>query len=191
AIRGAGAGANPVFYVTMGSGVGGGLVVDKRIYHGAIPGEAEMGHIRLDKTGRIVEESCSGWAVDKKIREAIKQDAKSKLAQFVGNSTSGESRHLSRALAEGDPLAHKILAETADDMAFGLSHVTHLIHPETIVLGGGLSLVGEPIRAAVQEALPRYTMHAFHPVPKVTLAALGEDVVPVGALLLGAQSVSA
>ena len=64
AMRGAGVGFNPVFYVTLGSGVGGGLVVDGRIYHGAKPGEAEIGHVRLDRNGTIVEARCSGWAVD-------------------------------------------------------------------------------------------------------------------------------
>ena len=68
ALRGAGVGYNPVFYVTLGSGVGGGLVVDGRVYHGAKPGEAEIGHVRLDRNGTIVEGRCSGWAVDRRIR---------------------------------------------------------------------------------------------------------------------------
>ena len=55
ASHGAGRNANPVFYVTLGSGVGGGLVVDGRIYHGATPGEAEIGHVRLDRAGTILE----------------------------------------------------------------------------------------------------------------------------------------
>src|SRR6266478_3874632 len=66
--QGAGVGLNPVFYVTLGSGVGGGLVVDGQIYHGAKPGEAEIGHVRLDREGTIGESRCSGWAVDANIR---------------------------------------------------------------------------------------------------------------------------
>ncbi len=69
ALHGAGKNYDNVFYVTLGSGVGSGIVFDKNIYHGAFPGEAEMGHIRLDKTGRTIESACSGWAVDKKIRD--------------------------------------------------------------------------------------------------------------------------
>ncbi len=65
---GAGKHKNPVFYVTLGSGVGGGLVVDGAIYHGTAPGEAEIGHLRLGKDGTIVESRCSGWAVDGRIR---------------------------------------------------------------------------------------------------------------------------
>jgi glucokinase len=70
-VRGAGKHSNPVFYVTLGSGVGGGLAVNGAIFHGAIPGEAEIGHVRLDKSGTIVEKRCSGWAVDRRIREAL------------------------------------------------------------------------------------------------------------------------
>ena len=187
AMRGAGQGSNPVFYVTLGSGVGGGVVVDGRIYHGATPGESEIGHVRLDREGTIVEERCSGWAVDRRIREAIK-GSDGKLAQLCRSVAAGEARHLAAAIREGDALAGKILNETAEDLAFGLSHVVHLCHPEVIVIGGGLSLVGEPLRAAVEAALPQFVMHAFHPAPKVELAALGEDVVPTGALFLAKQA---
>ena len=185
---GAGRGHNPVFYVTLGSGVGGGLVVDGRIYHGAKPGEAEIGHVRLDRSGIIVEERCSGWTVDRKIRDACAREPHSALAQLTAGMNSGQARALAPALAGGDLLAARILAEVADDLAFGLSHVTQLMHPEIIVLGGGLSLVGEPLRAAVATALRRYVMEAFAPGPRVALAGLGEDAVPVGALLLARES---
>ena len=90
---------------------------------------------------------------------------------------------LPRALAAKDPAARQILEETAEDLALALSHITHLFHPEVIVLGGGLSLVGQPLRAAVAKALPRFVMNAFRAGPRVRLAALGEDAVPVGCLL--------
>ncbi len=188
ALQGAGRGLNPVFYVTMGSGVGGGLVVDGKIYHGAVPGESEIGHVRLDKSGMIVEESCSGWAVDKKIRAAISKDPDSLLGKLIGNEMSGEARFLRKALESKDPLAKKILEETAEDIAFGLSHVTHLLHPQIIVLGGGLSLLGEVLREAVHRHLQRFVMHAFAPGPEIRLAALREDVVPIGALLLAREA---
>ncbi|MEK7707795.1 MAG: ROK family protein [Verrucomicrobiota bacterium] len=181
---GAGVGLDPVFYVTLGSGVGGGLVVDGKIYHGATPGEAEIGHLRLDQRGRVLELCCSGWAVDKKIRRLARRQPRSLLARLVGNSTGGEARHLAAALRRGDTGARKILTDTANDLAFGLSHVVHLIHPAVIVLGGGLSHVGEPFRRAVAQALPQLIMEVFRPGPRVLLAQLGEDPVPVGALLL-------
>jgi glucokinase len=182
ALHGAGVGCNPVFYVTLGSGVGGGLVVGGRIYHGATPGESEIGHVRLDRAGTIVENRCSGWAVDARIRELKTKEPQSALAQIPGHS--GEAKYLRAALAQGDAAAGRILKETAEDLAFGLSHVVHLFHPEVIVLGGGLSGIGEPLRAAVQSALNRFIMDVFQPGPRVALAALGEDAVPVGALEL-------
>ena len=189
ATRGAGAGSNPVFYVTMGSGVGGGLVVDREVFHGAAPGESELGHVRLDKSGVIVEQRCSGWAVDARIRRLRDEGVKSLLVDGLPASPGGEAKLLSQALAAGDAAALRILNETAENLAFALSHVTQLMHPQVIVLGGGLSLVGEPLRSAVAAALPRLVMEVFHGGPEVKLAALGEDAVPTGALLLARDAV--
>jgi glucokinase len=184
AVQGAGVDSTPVFYVTLGSGVGGGLVVDKKIYHGAIPGEAEIGHLRLDKSGTIVEKRCSGWAVDARIRNAIEKEPDSPLAKLTRANPGAESKHLAKALESGDLLARKILDETTEDLAFALSHVVHLTHPEMIILGGGLSLMGEVFRSSVERQLPRFLMDAFKPGPAIRIAALQEDVVPIGALLL-------
>ncbi|HNQ88361.1 MAG TPA: ROK family protein [Verrucomicrobiota bacterium] len=181
---GAGRGHDPVFYATLGSGVGGGLVVDGGIYHGAPPGEAELGHVRLDREGRTVESCCAGWAVDREVLAHVARDPSGLLARLVRESPGREARHLGPALAQGDPAARAILEATAADLAFGLSHVVHLFHPGRIVLGGGLALLGEPLRAAVSASLGSWVMEAFHPVPSVALAALREDAVPTGALLL-------
>ena len=81
AFRGAGIGSNPVFYVTLGSGVGGGLIVNGQIYHGAKPGESEVGHLRLDRQGTTLESRCSGWAVDAKIRQLISTEPASILSR--------------------------------------------------------------------------------------------------------------
>ena len=182
--HGAGVGFDPVVYVTLGSGVGGGLVSDGRIYHGTAPGEAEIGHIRLDRAGTIVEARCSGWAVDAKIRALKASEPSSLLCRMMDEKAGGEARHLAPALAKHDPAALRILQETTEDLAFALSHVTHLFHPQIVILGGGLSGVGDPLRAAVEHALPRFVMDAFAPGPEIALARLQEDAVPVGALEL-------
>ena len=184
-LRGAGRGLNPAFYVTLGSGVGGGLVLDGKIYHGATPGEAEIGHIRLDRKGTIVESRCSGWAVDARIRSLTTTQPASVLCTAADFGKGAEAKHLPRALNQGDAAAQSILRELAEDLAFGLSHVVHLFHPEVIVLGGGLSGIGESLRSAVARALTGFVMEAFRPGPQIALASLGEDAVPVGALLLG------
>jgi glucokinase len=185
--RGTGAGFDPVFYVTLGSGVGGGLVSNGVIVHGATPGEAEIGHVRLDRAGLTIESRCSGWAVDERIR---KLQAEQAVNPHSGTSvvTGGEARLLAAAIAADEKWAVALLAELAEDLAFGLSHVVHLYHPEIIILGGGLSGIGEPLRAAVEQELRRFIMEAFHPGPRIALTALGEDAVPAGALELARVS---
>ena len=184
AVRGAGQGSSPAFYFNMGSGVGGGLVVDGSIYHGAKPGEVEFGHLRLDRDGTIVEARCSGWAVDRRIRAEITAAPSGLLARLAGPTPGGEAKHLAVALQQGDATARRILDATAQDLAFALSHAVHLFHPQVIVMGGGLALLGEPLRAAVEQALAPFLMEVFRPGPPIRLAGLGEDAVPVGALLL-------
>ena len=188
ATLGAGASQSPVFYFNLGSGVGGGLAVDGRIYHGAPPGEAEFGHVRLDRSGgATVESRCSGWAIDRRIRALQAGRPDSLLARSLAPLPGGEARHLPAALAAEDAAARQIVGDLADDLAFALSHAVHLFHPAVIVLGGGLAMIGEPLRAGIAEALPRYIMDAFHPGPPLRLTQLGEDAVPSGALLLAAQ----
>lgn len=185
AMHGAGRSARQVFYITLGSGVGGGMIIDGKIYHGVPPGETEIGHVRLDKSGKTLESVCSGWAVDREIRQTIAAlPTKSILKELVGRVKTGEARFLREAFDRGDQTARQIIERLADDLAFGLSHVVHLLHPDVLVLGGGLSLIGEPLRTAVEKILPTYIMGAFQPGPVVRLAELGENAVPIGALNL-------
>src|SRR5207245_1206498 len=142
-----------------------------------------IGHVRLDRHGATVESRCSGWAVDRRIRQLKNNGTPSLLCSLIGETPGGEAKHLARALQAQDSAACLLLRETAEDLAFGLSHAVHLFHPEVIVLGGGLSLIGEPWRAAVAEALPRFVMEAFGGGPQIRLAALGEDAVPGGCLI--------
>ena len=187
ALHGAGRGASPVFWVNAGSGVGGGLVVDGRLFHGAMPGEMEIGHVRLERDGTIVEARCSGWAVDRAVRAAVEKEPQSVLAQLAAKSKP-DARCLTPAITAGCPVAERILTHAADELAFALSHVVQLLHPEVIVIGGGLSLIGEPLRTRIAAALPQWVMTAFAPGPRVALAGLGEDAVPVGALALCTSS---
>lgn len=184
ALHGAGRGFNPAFYINMGSGVGGGLVIDGKIYHGDAPGEVEVGHLRLGPDGNVVEDRCSGWAVDRAIRDAIVDKPNSILAQLIGEEKSGEAKHLAVALEQGDPIARCILDDVTANLALALSHVTHLVHPQVILLGGGLSLVGDPLRKGIADKLPGFLMEVYGSGPQIKLTELGEDGVTVGSLLL-------
>ena len=190
AIFGAGRGADPVLWMNAGSGVGGGLVTNGRIYHGASPGEVELGHLRLDREGTITEELCSGWSIDKMVLLSAQEHPESPLAQAATLVPGAEARALTPALQAGDKEAERILGEVSTSMAYALSHAAHLLHPQVIVLGGGVALLGEPLRARVAHALPRWLMSAFHPGPEIRLAALMEDAVLAGALALGSALLS-
>jgi len=194
--QGVATGFRTVFYVTLGSGVGGGLVVDGQLYHGTAPGEAEIGHLWLvppgvDSPGQTLEQTVSGWAVDRQIRDLLPQlPVDSVLKQLVleaqqkNDNPDRLARFLHPAYENSDPVARMLIEQIGSVLALGLSHVVHLFHPDAIVLGGGLSGIGEPLRAAVRQALPRFVMQSFQPPPVVLLAKLGEDAVPIGALEL-------
>lgn len=184
---GAGKGMNPVFYITLGSGVGGGLVVDETIYHGRVPGEAEIGHLRLSPGGPILESVCSGWALDQKLVREARAHPEGVLAGLLTQMASGQAAALPQAIAADDAGARRALHETAETLAFGLSHVVHLMHPEIVVIGGGLSHLGDLLLDPVREQLELNIMDALRPPPFIRTAALGENVVPIGAILLAAD----
>lgn len=184
ALYGSGKGYIRVFYMTIGSGIGGGMILNGEIYYGKEPGEVEVGHLRLNKGGDTLESKCSGWAVNKKVRAYIDQNPDSLLAQLSNDRSAPESATLQPALDRGDVAAHRIMEEVSDDLAFALSHVVHLFHPDVIIIGGGLSLLKEHLRKPIIQKLPQYVMKAFLPPPPVQIATLGEQVVPIGALEL-------
>ena len=186
-VVGAGRDHKVVFYVTLGSGVGGGITIDKKIYHGMLPGEAEFGHVRLKSSGETVQDSCSGWAVNEKVLRAIDVDKDSKLAKFAPQYPGAEAKALVPSIDAGDAEAWEIFDGTMADLAFGLSHVVHLLHPDTIVIGGGLSFIGEMLRSKVEDKLKMFVMDALLPGPRIQLSFLGADAVPVGALILAAH----
>ena len=188
AILGAGRGANPVLYSNVGSGIGGGFVIDGRIYHGRPPGEVEIGHLRMDPDGTITEDVASGWSIDRQVRDHAAAHPDGPLARIAtAAGATPSARHLAAAIAAGDAAAGAILDTVARHYAFALSHAAHLLHPEVIVLGGGVAGIGEPWREAVARHLPGFLMEPFRPGPDVRLSTLGRLVVPVGAALAAAR----
>ncbi|MEC7881651.1 MAG: ROK family protein [Verrucomicrobiota bacterium] len=180
---GAGQDKNLVFYITIGSGIGGGFVVNGQIYHGSLPSEMEVGHLRINHGGETFESRCSGWSIDRRLRDYMTANPDSYLTNIAQDDTA-ESKYLLSAINKGDEGARSIFDELCRDLALGLSHVVHILNPEVIILGGGLSLMGEPLREGVEMNLNQFIMSAMQPGPEVKLSMLKEDVVPVGALYL-------
>lgn len=189
AIHGCGRGYNSVFYMTVGSGIGGGMIIHEKIYHGRTPGEVEIGHVRLNKSGATLESQCSGWAVNNKIQEHIASHPGCMLATLSKNPEAPLATLLTPALQAKDADATMIVNEVADTISFALSHVVHLFNPDIIVIGGGLSLLKDYLRIPVAAKLPQYLLKALLPLPKIQIASLGEDVVPIGAIELAKAAI--
>ncbi len=188
ALRGAGRNYDKVFYVTLGSGVGSGFVSNGIIYQGS-PVEMEFGHLKIDPSGTELEEVCSGWALNKAIlNKAMKGGV---LAELVKNDPGHEARHLQAALLNNDANAKVIFDNAMNALSFCLSHVVHLLGPDTIVIGGGLSLMGNMITDAITKRFTTLLMDVFKPGPLLQIAALEEDVVPVGAIEFAKKHASA
>lgn len=184
AVVGAGRDRRIVLYSNVGSGIGGGLVIDGRLYHGGGVTEMEIGHLRLGPEGGITEDVASGWSIDRRVREHVAAYPDGILAR--GGAEAG-ARQLAEAAAAGDAAAAALLDDVARRYTVALSHAVQLLAPEVIVLGGGVAEMGAAWRDRIARFLPGYLMHPLQPGPAVRLAALGQNVVPVGAALVAAR----
>lgn len=189
AVLGAGRGMRVVVYSNCGSGIGGGLVIDGRVYHGGGVTEMEVGHLRLGDGRRTTEELASGWSIDRRVRDEVTRDPGGMLASLAAGEPA-DARLLAKAVAAGDASASGILDEAAMHYATALSHVVHLLSPQVIVLGGGVAELGEAWRMRVAGQLATSIMRPMQPGPDVRLAALGQNVVPIGAALVAASTVA-
>lgn len=176
---------NRVFYITLGSGVGGGFIINGSVYHGKSHCESEFGHIRINKTGETIESSCSGWALNKKLTEYILNEPDGILSKIVQQKRTDPSKCLLEAINKGDVNAYKIFNDLIDNLAYGLSHVVHILNPNIIIFGGGLSLIGEYLTNSIIKKLPQFLMPSLkNELPEIKIAYFKEDVVPLGAVLL-------
>ncbi len=200
ALFGAGKGLSPIFYITIGSGIGGGLIINGEIYRGCGRGAAEIGHLNVDYMwitssdigiGPVydhLEGLASGWAIAKRVDDALwKGEGRgSRVLSLVNNQwESITAQHVAQAASEGDEFAAKILDGAWRVLAHAISHVIVLLCPQRIIIGGGVSLIGEkllfePLRRFVAERVFEPFANCYDIVP----AALGEEVVVYGALAL-------
>jgi glucokinase len=183
ATRGAGVGYDPVFYITVGSGIGGGLILKGNIYSGCGLGAAEIGHLMVDRQGTILEHVSSGWGIQKRFAAALK--AREPLKHHAQISV----QEIANVARSGDTLAQEILAEATDALAWGICQVAALLCPRRFVIGGGVSLMGDDLFfTPVRNAVARRVFKPFAGIFDIVPAALGEEVVLHGALALAAQS---
>jgi glucokinase len=203
ALFGAGKGLSPIFYITIGSGIGGGLIINGEIYRGCGRGGAEIGHLQFQihwlgsaqsihtSPTETLEQLTSGWGIAETAKRCIdkEQPTRSILYSKAQNRKRPlTAKDVATAARQRDAFAESILKGSVGHLADAICHVIALLCPRRIVIGGGVSLMGEelffaPLRRLVAERVFKPFAGCYEIVP----AALGEEVVVHGALALARQ----
>jgi glucokinase len=199
---GAARGAYLALMITLGTGIGGGIVLDGRLRPGAHGVAGEWGHMRVVPDGRLCpcgnrgcwEQYASGTALGQTAREVARTSpaAAALLLERVGPDPDGlTGEDVARAAAQGDPLALELVTEVGVWLGQGIADLAAVLDPEVVVIGGGVSKLGEmmlgPARERLDRALPG---RGYRPGPRVVAAELGPQAGIVGAADLVRQAVS-
>jgi glucokinase len=186
ALFGAGKGLSPIFYITVGTGVGGGLVVGGEIYRGVGKGAAEIGHLRVGTNSETVEDLASGRGIERTV--LLSSPYRGDRESFLRGAEPVTANRVATAARDGNQHARWALEAALSALADAICHVTALLCPQRVVIGGGVSLMGEdlffaPLRQMVHERV----FAPFRGLTDIVPAALGEEVVVHGALALARQ----
>lgn len=188
---GGGENAQHVLVINLGTGLGGGLIVDGELERGATGFAGEVGHMVLDRYGPPCgcgqrgcwERFASGSGLARLAREAAYANSESRAVELAGGDPADvKGEHITQAALEGDELAIGVIAEFTTWLAIGLVNLTNIFDPERIVLGGGVIGSGEVFldltRKAFSELL--FGVEYRKPIP-IVAAALGERAGAIGA----------
>jgi glucokinase len=187
---GAGRGTNPMIYLTISTWIGGGVVIDGKLFTGWSGHAAEPGHMQLiDDEGQVrrLEELASGTAIGWLAQKRLKTwDAPTLLRE----SATVDGAAVGAAAVKGDALALEVIGQAGRYLGLGIVNLLHLFSPEAIVLGGSVTRLGdlllEPVRATIQE---RVLAPAFVPPDLLRMAACGDDVCLLGAAVNAVEQV--
>ena len=186
---GGGKGCRNMFFATLGTGVGGGIVVEGQVVHGAHGSGAEVGHMVLNRDetepcncGKYgcVEQYCSATGV---VRLAKRHLAATEAASSLRNIENLTCKDVFDAGKAGDAEALKILDQFYRYLGEFLANVACVVNPEVIVLGGGVSKAGQPLLEGAKKYFDRYVFHAAKNA-RFELAQLGNDAGAYGAFKL-------
>jgi len=188
---GAAKGARNVVGFTLGTGIGGGLILDGRLYHGVSDVAGELGHTTIEANGRrcgcgnygCLEAYASGPAIAMRAREALEGGDASLLPGLVGGDLSKlTAAMVYKAAAEGDQIASDVVKDTARFLGIGVANVLNVFNPDVVVLAGGVAQAGDslfvPLRAEVRRRAFKPAVDACRIVP----GALGGSAGMVGAV---------
>jgi glucokinase len=197
ALFGAGKGHSPILYMTIGSGIGGGIIIDGQILRGTGRGAAEIGHLKVrdprTPDGRLetLEKIASGWAIGRYARECVAADptAGTVLVARAGSEMNISALTVGEMVTVGHPLSVRVLHTALDALADAICAAIALVCPRRVVIGGGVSLIGERhFFAPLRERIAERVFPPFAGQTDVVPAALGEAVVVQGALALAQRT---
>ena len=179
--HGAAAGTRHAVILTLGTGIGGGLVLDGRLYRGASGAAAELGHMPVDLDGPPCFGDCPGNGCLEALASgsAIARDA-------AAAGLPADGAEVTRLAREGDERAAAVLRAVGTKLGAGLAGLAMAFDPEVIVVGGGAMAAGELLLEPAREELRRRAVEPARSV-RVSAAALGEDAGMVGAGLMAAE----
>jgi len=190
--HGAGRGENHLMMLTVGTGIGGGVVVDGELYRGAFGIAAEFGHVRVVPEGHLCgcgargcfEQYASGNALLRHARESISATpdlAHNLLSRGDGTVVGLTGKHITDAARDGDAVALAAFNTTAQWLGAGIASLAMILDPACVVIGGGVIDAGEILLAPTRVALERYLPFVGkHPTPRIIAAELGNEAGLVG-----------
>jgi glucokinase len=189
---GAARGSDHVAYLTVGTGIGSGFIVEGRLVRGFTGAGAEMGHTVVDPDGPqcpcglrgCLEQFASGTAIARSAREALDVDPSSSILAFAGTTGAVNAEHVTKAARQYDEVARDVLRRAGGALGVGLSNVVNIFDPEVIVLGGGVARAGEPFLGPCRDELARMTQAQRRRPVRLAITSLGVDAGIVGAAAL-------
>jgi glucokinase len=201
ALWGAGRGYKNIFYATIGTGIGTGIVFDGRLYRGRTGAAAEGGHVSIDYRGPrcgcgkpgCIEALAAGPAIARRARARLSEaSVHSAILDLAGGQIENvTSEKVAQAYAAGDALATEILGETVDLLALWLGNMVDLLEPDVIILGGGVSTILRPMLGEIHDRLCGYSVNTrAHEIP-VIAARYGIDSGIAGGAALSFEATTA
>jgi glucokinase len=188
---GAGRGCRDLFYITIGQGIGGAIILDGKLWTGASGFAGEVGHITIDTEGSececgntgCLETVASAPNIVRRANERLNRDSTSSLSKLSLNKDF-TADDMAREAKEGDDFSLMMIERTGKYIGTGVASVINLLNIERIVLGGGVMQAGELIlNPIIQEAKRRAFQPCFE-ATQIVAAALGEDAATIGAAML-------
>ena len=172
---GAGRGLNNLVYVTVSTGIGGGVVVDGHLMHGRRGMAGHVGHMMIDPDGPIC--GCGGRGCIEAIAAGPAFSANARKAGFT------DGKHAVEAARNGDPRAKALVEKEAEWLGYGFVSLLHLYSPDVLIVGGGMSSALDLMMHGIRNQIDHYAMPAFRNV-EVVKAALGDNAGLIGAAAL-------